>query len=70
MVVVSAQVEAELNQLPKEEAKEWLESMGVTDGGLATLIRATYHTLGLRTYFTTGGCGATRHSLPAYTCTP
>ena len=54
VVVVSAKVEAELNELPKEEAREWLESLGVTDGGLANLIRATYTTLGLRTYFTTG----------------
>jgi hypothetical protein len=35
-------------------AQEWLESLGVTDGGLSNLIRATYSTLGLRTYFTTG----------------
>ena len=41
--------------MPKEEAKEWLEMLGVTDGGLANLIRATYTTLGLQTYFTTGG---------------
>lgn len=54
VVVVSARVEAELNELPKEEAKEWLESLGVTDGGLAALVRATYSTLGLQTYFTTG----------------
>jgi obg-like ATPase 1 len=54
VVVISARVEAELQQMPKEEAKEWLEMLGVTDGGLANLIRATYKTLGLRTYFTTG----------------
>ncbi|KAG2424041.1 hypothetical protein HXX76_014863 [Chlamydomonas incerta] len=54
VVVVSAKVEAELNELPKEEAKEWLESLGVTDGGLSSLVRATYSTLGLQTYFTTG----------------
>lgn len=34
--------------------QEWLESLGVTDGGLDSLIRATYTALGLRTYFTTG----------------
>lgn len=37
------------------QAREWLESMGVKDGGLASLVKATYNTLGLRTYFTTGG---------------
>ncbi|GIL60621.1 hypothetical protein Vafri_15154 [Volvox africanus] len=54
VVVVSAKVEAELNELPKEEAREWLESLGVKDGGLASLVQATYSTLGLQTYFTTG----------------
>ncbi|MEW5317805.1 MAG: hypothetical protein WDW38_009074 [Sanguina aurantia] len=54
VVVVSAKVEAELNELPKEEAREWLTDMGVEDGGLTALIQATYATLGLRTYFTTG----------------
>lgn len=55
--MVSAKVEAELNELPKEEAKEWLASLGVTDGGLSSLVRATYSTLGLQTYFTTGASG-------------
>lgn len=54
VVVVSAKMEAELNELEPEEAKEWLASLGVEDGGLASLTRATYKTLGLRTYFTTG----------------
>jgi len=54
VVVVSAKVESELNEMPDEEAAEWLEMLGVTDGGLASLIRATYKTLGLQTYFTTG----------------
>ncbi|PNH03161.1 GTP-dependent nucleic acid-binding protein EngD [Tetrabaena socialis] len=36
------------------KAREWLESLGVTDGGLSSLVRATYATLGLQTYFTTG----------------
>lgn len=58
VVVVSARVESELNEMPEEEAKEWLDMLGVTDGGLAALVRATYKTLGLQTYFTTGGCWA------------
>ncbi len=58
VVVVSAKVESELNGMPEEEAAEWLEMLGVQageGGGLAALIRATYKTLGLQTYFTTGG---------------
>lgn len=54
VVIVSAQVEAELIQIPEEERGEFLESLGVEEGGLKSLIRATYTLLGLRTYFTTG----------------
>ena len=39
VVVVSAQVEAELNGLDKEEAAEYLEALGVEEGGLKNLIR-------------------------------
>jgi GTP-binding protein YchF len=52
--IVSAQVEAELVELPEADKAEFLESLGVQEGGLKTLIRATYELLGLRTYFTSG----------------
>ncbi len=54
VVVVSAQVESELVELPEEERGDFLASLGVEEGGLKSLIRATYELLGLRTYFTTG----------------
>ena len=54
VVVISAQVESELIELPEEDKAEFLESLGVTEGGLQSLIRATYDLLGLRTYLTTG----------------
>ncbi len=54
VVIVSAQVESELVELPEEERLDFLESLGVTEGGLKSLIRATYELLGLRTYFTSG----------------
>ena len=53
-VRISAQVEAELVELGDEETADYLEGLGVTEGGLQSLIRATYRLLGLRTYFTTG----------------
>jgi len=53
-VRISAQVEAELIELPEEERAEFLAGLGVSEGGLQSLIRATYELLGLRTYFTTG----------------
>ena len=54
VVIVSAQVESELVELPEAERGEFLASLGVEEGGLKSLIRATYELLGLRTYFTTG----------------
>jgi ribosome-binding ATPase len=54
VVVVSAQVESELVELSAEETKDFLEALGVEEGGLKSLIRATYDLLGLRTYLTTG----------------
>ena len=54
VVVVSAQVESELVELPEEERADFLEALGVEEGGLKSLIKATYELLGLRTYLTTG----------------
>ncbi|MCP9838254.1 redox-regulated ATPase YchF [Cyanobium sp. N.Huapi 1H5] len=53
-VRISAQVEAELVDLAAEERSDYLAGLGVSEGGLQSLIRATYRLLGLRTYFTTG----------------
>ncbi|KAL5731431.1 hypothetical protein ACHQM5_004159 [Ranunculus cassubicifolius] len=54
IVTISAQVEAELSELPPEERTEFLNSLGVSESGLGNLIRATYNLLGLQTYFTCG----------------
>jgi GTP-binding protein YchF len=53
-VAVSAAIEAELAELPDEEAREYLAHLGVTDSGVSSLIRAAYHLLGLRTFLTAG----------------
>ncbi|MEO8503483.1 MAG: redox-regulated ATPase YchF [Acidobacteriota bacterium] len=53
-VVISAQIEAELAELPEAEAKDYLASLGVDESGVGNLIRSAYHLLGLRTYFTAG----------------
>ena len=52
-VRISAQVEAELIELGEEERIDYLSGLGVEEGGLQSLIRATYRLLGLR-IFTTG----------------
>jgi GTP-binding protein YchF len=54
VVVISAQVESELVELAAEERLDFLQSLGVEEGGLQSLITATYELLGLRTYLTTG----------------
>lgn len=53
-VVISAQIESDLIDLAPEEAKAFLKELGVDESGMGALIRATYHLLGLRTYFTAG----------------
>jgi hypothetical protein len=53
-VTISAQIESELIDLNEQEAMEYLRDLGVNDSGVHGLIRAVYHLLGLRTFFTTG----------------
>ncbi len=54
IIRISAQVEAELIELGEKERIDYLKGLGVSEGGLQSLIKATYSLLGLRTYFTTG----------------
>ena len=51
-VVISAQIESDLIDLSAQEAREFLRELGVDESGVGALIRATYHLLGLRTFFT------------------
>ncbi len=53
-IVISAQIESDLVELSPEDAKAFLADLGVAESGVGALIRATYHLLGLRTYFTAG----------------
>lgn len=51
---ISVKIEAELTELPPEEAREYLKTIGIAETGLDRLIRASYELLGLITYFTSG----------------
>ncbi|MFH1236288.1 MAG: redox-regulated ATPase YchF [Parcubacteria group bacterium] len=51
---ISAKIEAELSEMPPEEAREYLVSMGLSSTGLDRLIVASYKLLGLITFFTAG----------------
>jgi GTP-binding protein YchF len=54
-VVISAAIEAEVSQLGDEaEKREFLETLGLEEAGLARIIRAGYALLDLITYFTAG----------------
>ena len=53
-VVISAQIESDLVDLEPDDAAAFLRDLGVAESGMGALIRATYHLLGLHTYFTAG----------------
>ncbi len=53
-VVVSAEIEAQLAQLPLTERTEFLTDLGLTEPALNAMIREGYALLGLITYFTAG----------------
>jgi GTP-binding protein YchF len=53
-IFLCAKIEAELMDLPTEEANELLESLGQSESGLAQLTHASFETLGLQTYLTAG----------------
>jgi GTP-binding protein YchF len=54
VVVISAQAEAEIARLPKEEQPEFLASLGLEEPGLNKVVRTGYELLGLITFFTAG----------------
>ncbi|HEX8412362.1 MAG TPA: redox-regulated ATPase YchF [Sphingomicrobium sp.] len=53
-VVVSAAIEAEIVTLDPEDRSAFLADLGLTETGLARVIRAGYELLGLLTFFTAG----------------
>ncbi|MEQ6388610.1 redox-regulated ATPase YchF [Bacillaceae bacterium S4-13-58] len=54
VIVICAKIESEISELDGEERAMFLEELGIEESGLDQLIRATYHLLGLATYFTAG----------------
>jgi GTP-binding protein YchF len=53
-VVVSAAIEAEISTMPPEDREVFLDDLGLTETGLARVIRAGYELLHLITFFTVG----------------
>ncbi len=54
VVAICASIEEELIELDADEAKEFLDELGLDEPGLNRVIRAGYKLLGLQTYFTAG----------------
>ena len=55
VLALCVQLEAEAAQLDTEdERREMLEALGLGEGALPKVLRAAYHLLGRRTFFTTG----------------
>ena len=54
VVTVSAKIEAELAELPADEARAYLQELGWERSGLDRLITAAYELLDLITFFTSG----------------
>jgi GTP-binding protein YchF len=54
VVAVCAKVEAEIAELSDDDKQVFLADMGMSEPGLARMIRAGYGLLGLQTYFTAG----------------
>ncbi len=53
-VVVSAAIESEIVAMDPADRAEFLEELGLSESGLARVIRAGYDLLGLKTFFTAG----------------
>lgn len=54
VVIISAKIEAELADLGKEEAAEYLKELGVESSGIERMVKSVYELLGLRTFITAG----------------
>ncbi|HPT42194.1 MAG TPA: DUF933 domain-containing protein, partial [Candidatus Gastranaerophilaceae bacterium] len=65
VVIVSAKIESELSELDAEEAKEYLQELGIEDSGINRMIKAVYHLLDLRTFITAGEMEVRAWTIPA-----
>src|SRR6202007_2811496 len=64
---ICGKVEAELAEMSDADAAEFLSSYGLTESGLARLIRTTYKLLGLISFFTAGEDECRAWQIPANT---
>lgn len=65
VVLISAKIEEELAELGAEEAKEYLNELGVEDSGINRMIKSVYKLLNLRTFITAGEKEVHAWTIPA-----
>lgn len=65
-----AKLEEELAQLSEEDAKEYLDTLGLKEPGLDRLIKVSFHTLDLITFLTTGEQETRAWTVPAGATAP
>ncbi len=65
MVIISARIEEELAELGADEAKEYLNELGIEDSGINRMIKAVYELLQLRTFITAGEKEVHAWTIPA-----
>ncbi|MDO8668288.1 MAG: redox-regulated ATPase YchF [bacterium] len=54
VIEINARIEEEIANLPEAEQAEYVKELGLSESGLAKLIKASYEILGLITFLTTG----------------
>jgi GTP-binding protein YchF len=69
-IFLDAKVESELIELPADEARELLATIGQDEPGLHQLIRVGFGTLGLQTFLTAGPKEARAWTIPAGATAP
>jgi len=67
VVPVSAKLEAEIADLPPDEAAAFRADLGMSEPALHRIVRATYELLGLISFFTTGEDEVRAWTIPAST---
>jgi hypothetical protein len=70
VVAVSAPIEAEMAQLPPEDARAFREDLGLAEPGLDRVIRSTYELLGLISFLTAGEDECRAWTIPRGTKAP
>ncbi|MDR2035054.1 MAG: redox-regulated ATPase YchF [Coriobacteriales bacterium] len=73
IIPISAKIEADIVELAAEDpeaAAEFMESMGLVEGGLVRLVREAYQLLGLQSFFTAGEMEVKAWTIPLGTKAP